>query len=1015
MSTIKIFSTHNSPYARLSDNFRQDMIIDGVRYQTATNYIYSNMLSTPTWRTVIRRASPKSTCTGDDDCEKYQRSKTECIAANCTYKLSTVGDQFSQLYEEEKDNRRKEALEIAVNAKLDQNKELADELLATGNRPIVYVSRGKWMGKASPDDDGKNNYGKILMAARHRLRSEQNQQIRSENQHKQEEELYEIYLAYTNLQNLIRRGDNLNKYQGLTATQVLTKMSEDGIEVSRVPDQEVIISEAKRKNYGVGPAPAGGILNNDMFMILKKPKVLTALVRGSYLGKERERKLNRVPGLILDMYCDYLLKKAEQFQDVKPEDYPKARRQQLDTLPLLERTNLSKELDNLYQRGMLSESLSKNIDDTIKGLDIPSAEDVNDANDMANAIRGSIRLTSQNIGLASSRPSGTPVLVWEGDPPKSDPTYKLKGLSPLDSSVLIRVQGKIYPSITYYCIVVEFTNCCIGLEKRITGNETYIPEKAYNMLKVEGTGSFLDLRALERKLDRLSSESYREKLMNNARTALRVKFRDRSSQNVLLSTKNAKLIYDDRNDEILGSKKPEAFNFVGKELMRLREEIRKSRKDSGYMEDLGDVLSLKVLYTVFQNDFLRGWFNMRIRDMCSVIMVMKDYMYIKYKVLQNITPGFVTSVLDGVYQPCSTIFATAEEITVPPPSPFLHMVQKYKGFLGFIPSREDQEKVLEIMWKRLAVIIYYLMKHLEQSTSNNIAIVLKKIEGLASLTKNCTKVLPNDKENCIFSALCNIIGGIHTLDEKYHGTNPQLKEVDFSAAVTILLNVNSLAEQRAMQRKMSTKISKTEDEEPRESSGITDAYIESVRNRLSRDYNEEVIVQVLEDVIRGGKVMDENHIDLMAMAHKHRPTAKPTNTPHRRPKLRSRRKKKGSEGFNPSDSEDEAEAPFEEEFLFEEEEEDIVFSDGEEVELDFEEEEDVLEEDDETFVPDPTLTDKITQAFLSVGVAVEEEEALMFMMDEAIQFVKSYSTMSSKMKTNRINFFASPHWGATIG
>ena len=81
----------------------------------------------------------------------------------------------------------------------------------------------------------------------------------------------------------------------------------------------------------------------------------------------------------------------------------------------------------------------------------------------------------------------------------------------------------------------------------------------------------------------------------------------------------------------------------------------------------------------------------------------------------------------------------------------------------------------------------------------------------------------------------------------------------------------------------------------------------------------------------------------------------------------------------------------------------------------FEEEEDVLEEDDETFVPDPTLTDKITQAFLSVGVAVEEEEALMFMMDEAIQFVKSYSTMSSKMKTNRINFFASPHWGATIG
>ena len=1024
MSTIKFFSTRNTPYARLSDNFRQSMRISGLEYQTVTNYIYSNMLNTPTFKNIIRNASPKTSCKGDDECQSYQRSRTECIAANCTYEVSTVGDQFSQFYTEEKDNRRKEALEIALKAKLEQNPPLIEELLETDNRPIIYVSRGKWMGKNDPNDDGKNNYGKLLMAVRHILRGEREQKIKLENEYKREAMFYDIYLAYTNLQTLIRSGNNLSEYKDLTPAQVLKKMSDKGVNISKIPEQSIVIQEAKRKNYGVGPSNPGGILNNDMFLILQKPKVLVALVRGSYLGKERTRKLNKVPELILAMYCDYLLKKSEQFQDVDPKDYAKARNQQLEMLPILERHNLSREITNLYERGMLSESLSKDIDEAIKSLDIPSDEDVANAKGLADAIRKSINLNNPQSIHVSSRPSGAPVLIWENDPQPPDPTYKLKGLSPLDNSVTIRIGGKNYPSITYYCIAVEFANCCIGLDKRITGSEGTIPDKAYNMLKVDGTGSFLELRALERKLDRLSQNAYRDKLIENARTALRVKFSDRMAQNVLLSTKNANLVYDDRNDPILGSKQPEAFNFIGKELMILRTEIRKERKAAGYMDDLEDVLSLKVLHTVFQNDFLRGWFNMRVRDMCSVVMVMKDYMYVKYKILQKVTPDFVTSVLDDVYQPCSTIFATATDINVPPPMPFLLMVQRYKGFFSFIPQ-EDLDQVLEIMWKRLAVIIYYLMKHLEQSTANNIAIVLKKVEGLASLTKNCTKVLPNEKENCIFSALCNIIGGIHTLDKQY-GSNAGLKEVDFSAAVTILLNVNSLAEQRDMQRKMSTTVEEEDEASSVVPSGLTDAYIESVRNRLRvspEKYDDEVIVQVVEDIVNGGKVVEDLQIDLLALSYKYeQPQKTNTNLP-RRPREtqeqymeRVRKMQETSAGsFNPSDSEDEdlgadieTEAPFEEEF----EEEEIKFSDGEESEY-----EEVVEEDDESsFVPDPAITDKIIRCFLSTGVNVSKDDtSFVFMLDEAIEFVKSYTAISAKMKTNRINFFASPQWGATLG
>jgi predicted NAD-dependent protein-ADP-ribosyltransferase YbiA (DUF1768 family) len=1007
---IKIFGTKNTPYARLSNNFKQDMFIRGLKYPTVSNYIYSNMLTTPTWKTIIRRTSTRSTCTGNDDCLIYHNSKAECLASNCKYEVSTIGDQFSELYEKESNNRKKEALEIAVDKKLDQNPELKEALLSTGNHPLVYVSRGKWMGKQSPDD-GENNYGKILEAARYRLVGEKDQNIKAKNEEIKEENMYNIYLAYSNLEKLIREGENIDDYNGLTALKVLSKMKDNGIDISKVFNMDFIINEARRNNYS-GPSDSN-IVNSDMFLALKKPKIIAALVRGKYLSNDRERKLNRIPRIVLDMYFDYLLNKADQFQNIDPKDYAKAKRQQLFMLSAVDRRKTGNDLYDLYKKGMLSESLSKEIDNAIKSLDIPTEEEVKDSKDMVAAIYGSINTDDEVIILPlSSKPSGKAVLIYENDPPHPDPTYNLKGLSPLDDSVMIRIGGKIYPSITYYCIAVELASC-LGTHKSISGIDNTIPTKAYDMLKVQDSDSFLDLRIVERNLDKLRRESYRDKLMVNTREALRVKFSNRRAQNVLLSTKNDKLIWDDKNDPILGSKKPEAYNFVGKELMKLRDTIREDRKASGYMEDVEDILSLKVLYNVFQNDFLKGWFNMRVRDMCNVILTMKDYIYLKYNKIQNLTPDF----------------ATADEITSPPPNPFVQMVGRYKGFMSFISSR-DQEKVLRIMWKRLAVMIYYLMKHVTSSTTNSIAIVLKKIESLASLPKNCIKVLPNEKENCILSALINIIGGINTLNKKY-GANSVLKEVDFNAAVTILLNVNSLAEQRALQRNMASNDKPIPPSVPVRSK-ITDNDIIELRTKLSGPpnyYKEEVYEKVIEEVEKIGKIPDDNQLDILAKSYQailsnKKPAVKLQRRPRESKKKYLERVKK-AQGLSPksylSREEDEEDLVFdtdeeEEDLVFdtdEEEEEDLVV-DTDEEEDEEEEEEEEEQEEEPSFIPDPVISDNILQALLSTGVAVDDD-SFVFMVDDAIAFVSSYNEISSKMKTNRINFFASPQWGMTIG
>ena len=996
---VNIFSTRHTPYARLSNNFKQKMRIGGVTYPTATNYIYANMLKTPEYRLIISQARPQSTCTGEDGCSNHKRSKTACMAANCTYEFSSIGDQFSELYEQEQNNRRTNAIETALNAKLEQYPKLAQILLDTGNKSIIYVSPSKWMGTGGDANDGKNNYGKLLGAARDKLVGERDQRIRLKSEHVREDNIYRIYIAYTNMARLIRTGDNLDVYDGKTASEILTMMKDQDIEISYVPSKEVIVEEAKKKRYGVGPSEQGGILNPDMFIALKKPRVLSCMVRGKYLAKEREKKLQSCRGLILNMYCDYLLKRSAQFGDLDPEDYTKARNQQFKTVSKEVWYKAARDIENLYREGMLSESLSKEIDESIQCLNIPSEEEVKDAEEMVAAIRNSIKDEKQTSKMLYQT-SDDKVLVFAGNPPSDDATYELNGLTPLDTDTgMIKIGGRAYPSITYYCIAVELANCCIGTQ----GTGETLPSKAYEMLKEKDSASFLKLSVLEDKLNKLKSKFYAKKLMNNAKVILQKKFDDRNriNQNVLLSTKKDELVWDDRNDPILGTKPPDKFNFVGKELMKLRDSIRRDRKRSGDLTDLQDVLSLKVLTKLFQNDFLKGWVNMRVRDMCNVILITKDYLYVKYKIIQELTPEFVTDVIDNVYQPCSHIVAVASEINSYPPDVFITMVQNYKSFLQFT---NEPVKVLDILWKRVAVVIYYLIKHLENSTSNNIAIVLKNVEALASLPKNCPEIIPDKRENCIFSAILNIINGINTIDKSY-GHQTGLKEVDFSTAVTILLNVNSLAEQQAKQRKTDKGPLPTIPPPPPVTK-VTEEDIINIRAKFGGSpyfYNEDIINKVIEEIISLGQVPSDTELQFLFMNAEFTPPKtvfKPPSPPKNFlgpisiPNL-------------PEEHKDELQKPPEEEDLeFEEDD------DEEDLEFDVEYDDDDDDEDDPPFTPDPRISANIRQAFLYSDIDIENVgESLVFMVDDAINFVNSYKAISHKTKTNRINFFAVSNLG----
>ena len=54
MDDIKLFNPNDKPFGKLSNNAYHPMTIDGKSYPTVTNYILSNMMTTPMWKTILQ-------------------------------------------------------------------------------------------------------------------------------------------------------------------------------------------------------------------------------------------------------------------------------------------------------------------------------------------------------------------------------------------------------------------------------------------------------------------------------------------------------------------------------------------------------------------------------------------------------------------------------------------------------------------------------------------------------------------------------------------------------------------------------------------------------------------------------------------------------------------------------------------------------------------------------------------------------------------------------------------------
>lgn len=723
--TIKIFDPREKPFGWLSNNYVQFLRMDGMQWKTPSNYIYANVLKTPGYRNILRVVD--------------------------TRKLK---DNFTDLYNREINDEIRKALENAMTVKF-KNEELAEQLVATGTSPIFYVSSNSLLG-TGVNNDGANLVGKYLMQIRHNLKVSYRRQKEEKAYKDRETAIYEAYILERALITLIRQGNDLSEFIGMSNKEIIDKIGRLEL-MKKAPNKEMIIDIFNRN-----------MLDPIIELSIDNPNTMVQAIRKKEMRSLQLRQLRKRRTLVFDMYADYVIQK--EYPDLAADKYETAKKQQFRSLGVQQKSDFENRLYTLFETGMLSSKLSDNIDQQLTFISVPSEQEVEEA-ERVNLYFDNKEVVEENPYIPEE---GEPVLVYPMPMEQNIQSKTNFNFSPLSYNGMLTINGKKFPTVSHYILTSLFAS--LSSIKNI--NNAYAFILSNPDAPVEGTASFLSPDAVTNRYNQERDYDYAEILRKNTRKILDQKFEDRGLQDLLLITENAQLVWNDFSDPILGvgEKGTKGENFVGKYLMTIRERENINRRN----ETVQTLTEVDINRIINSDAFMKEWVNMRIKDMCKSIILMKEYLFNKDQIDAEIDPLFVTTVLDKVYQPCSYLYGMTNQVNVETPQYISNMITICKGFA------DASTEVIDLIWKRVAVMIYVLIKYIEVSTLKNIRAVIAKVELLVSGKTKCVQLISNEEDNCILSAIINILRGIVEFNKQYsYGTD--LTEIDIKAAMSIIL------------------------------------------------------------------------------------------------------------------------------------------------------------------------------------------------------------------------------------
>jgi predicted NAD-dependent protein-ADP-ribosyltransferase YbiA (DUF1768 family) len=706
-------------------------------------------------------------------------------------KITDLDAEFNKLYYKEIIGVVKRSIQEGLDSKINENKDMQDVLLSTKNEPIKYITNDSITG-IGDDGQGLNIVGKYLEQKRRQMELSFKQQYTEKKQQEWEHSLYEAYLADLALNKLIKQGNDLEEYMGKNPTEIIDMIGRAEI-VKSAPSKNFIIEDLYRKQKYKNLIP------KEIILAIDNPNSLVYSIRKIHLRQLRQRQLTHRIETVLYMYCEYMLEK--NFPDLPVEKYDTAIKEQYSKYGWGTKLELAKKVFELYEKGMFSERLSSNIDSALEKIKVPTENEVLQAE--AYVIDPSKK--EDNNMLPYQKPTGNPVNIFDNT---EDNEEKFKPFSLRDHSKLIKIGdlGLIYPTVSHYIYVRLLAN--LSTINNIKKAYAYIIADPNAVL---GLGKFRNPDSVQRIYLNEKEIAYNTEKINLAENGLNVKFANRSQQDLLLDTKNDILIWANFNDPILGigKKGEKGANFVGKYMMKLRSDIKEQRKTETF-----DKLSEKDINNLLERDpLIRAWLEMRVKDMCKVIITVKNYMYYKSGENAKITVEFTESVLDNIYQPCADVFAASKEIKMDTPQWFKNVVYSCPGFSTKQKKEGDKDEdnakdmqdllkqmgitksasfpigkdVVDVLWKRVAVMIWYLIKYIDETTIQNIRRVLLTIEQITSKERPCEKIIKGTLDNCIVSAILNLLKGLISFNKK-HSSVQNVDKIDIEAAISIIIN-----------------------------------------------------------------------------------------------------------------------------------------------------------------------------------------------------------------------------------
>ena len=370
-------------------------------------------------------------------------------------------------------------------------------------------------------------------------------------------------------------------------------------------------------------------------------------------------------------------------------------------------------------------------------------------------------ITDDDIKLAES----VDINIIKKDPVKEEkvirithePVIKINDLFsvfvPRDNSSMIVINSRKYPTVIHFNLV--------NLLAAIPSIETV--EAAYKLILIcpdivaEKLSDFYTPEMVINKYVKEKEEYIRGHIQFLMEIALNKKFENIEFQNVLLATKNNSIIWNDNSAPILGTgEHNKGDNLVGKYLMEIRKRLQAERKD----EKLDSITSEDITSILEKEPFLMQWLQMRVKDMCRSIILMRQYL--RDKTDSNVvvlTPKFVSKVLDNIYYPCANFFTTISQVKSPIPDFLKNTIEKFPAF------KLINKSVIQVIWVRIAVMLYYLISYLRKEEGYDIRKILSGVEQLVSKPDNCKNITQYIEDNCIISALLGLMKGISNFNK----------------------------------------------------------------------------------------------------------------------------------------------------------------------------------------------------------------------------------------------------------